>query len=450
GLTAAIQLQKQFGIRARVFEYNSDVGGTWFSNTYPGCACDVPSALYSFSFEQRPDWTQNYSSQSEIFAYFREVAKKYGIYDQTYFNTKVVQLTWMESSKTWKVDYCRDKSTQIQSESFDIVLGGIGSLRVTNIPDEYMGFKGKIMHTAIWDSAFDFTDKRVAIIGAGASAVQVIPELQKVAKHIYSYQRTPAWVLDRYQYKQPSWLITLLQWFPFLMILQRFFVYLIYESCFLYLKNRDSYLTKTMQRLLARRMTRRLQKVGRGDLAPLLVPKYNLGCKRLTWSETYLESLAKDNATVKLGTIKQVDGNTIVHEDGSSIDVDVLVLATGFDSHGFLGELKVNGRHGQELNHMWSGNNYPDTYKSITVNGFPNFFLFYGPNSSLGIMIMVENQVNYVMQCMKYMSRNMVKAIEPKKVAQSQYVANLTKEMASTTWASNSCQSYYKRGGRVT
>ncbi|CAO3591624.1 unnamed protein product [Absidia cylindrospora] len=384
GMTAAIQVQKKFGIQPRLFEWNADIGGTWHANTYPGCACDIPSGLYSFSFEQNPDWTSSYSSQPEILAYMRGVARKYGIYDQTYFNTEVVEVTWLESVKKWKVDYRTGEDLQIKTECFDILFGGIGPLRIISIPEQYKDFKGTVVHTGAWDSSIDFTGKNVAIIGNGASAVQVIPQLQKVVKHLYSYQRTPTWVAQRYQFNYHKGIKILFRWFPFLMRLQRILIYIIHETTFPIFKRSNSYLAKFVRWWFARDMTKRLEKKGRADLVPLLIPNYALGCKRIARSENFLEALSEDNVTVKFGNITQVDGCTINHEDESATEVDILVLATGFDVQGFLGDLKVKGRNGKVLNELWSDNNYPDTYKTMTIHDFPNFFLLLGPNSGLG------------------------------------------------------------------
>ncbi|KAI8078751.1 uncharacterized protein BX664DRAFT_342609 [Halteromyces radiatus] len=447
GMTAAIQLQKKFGIRARLFEMNSDIGGTWLANTYPGCACDIPSGLYSFGFEQNPDWTTTYSSQPEIHDYMKRVAKKYNLYEQTYFNTAVVQVSWIESRHQWQVDYRR--IDHIQSEYYDIIFGGVGPLRIISVPEQYKAFKGTIMHTGAWDSNVDFTGKRVAVIGNGASAVQAIPQLQKVVKHLYSYQRTPTWVAPRYQLKYPNGIKALFRWIPFLMRLQRILLYLMHEMTFPLFKKSDSYFAHFVRWWFKRDMMKRLERKGRADLAPWLIPNYALGCKRIARSENYLEALSESNVTVKMGNIIHVEDCTLTHQDGSSVDVDILVLATGFNVTGFLSDLTITGRHGTVLNDLWTGNNYPNTYKTMTIKDFPNFFLLLGPHSGLGVILMIECQVDYAIQCIKYMIRNNIKALDPTLEAQSRYVSKVKHGLKGTTWANGGCSSYYKSGDDV-
>ncbi|CAO3637236.1 unnamed protein product [Cunninghamella echinulata] len=374
----------KFGIRARIFELNEDIGGTWKNNVYPNCACDIPSHLYSFSFELNPNWSHTYSTQPEILEYMRSVARKHELYEHAYLNTEVVAATWLENIQQWQIDYRTNSDSEIKTEYFNIVFTGVGPLRIPHIPKEYQDFTGTIVHTAYWDSNIDFTNKKVAIVGNGASAVQAIPPLQKVAKHLYSYQRTATWVAHRYQIKYHTFFKILFRWFPFLMRLHRITLYLIHESTFPLFQKSDSYFAKFVRAWFARDMRKRLERKGRADLVPLLEPKYAPGCKRIARTENYLEALAEENVTVKMGNIQSVEGRTILHEDGSAAEVDILVLATGFNVSGFLGSLKVTGRNNQILNELWADGNYPATYKTMTVNGFPNFFLLLGPNSGLG------------------------------------------------------------------
>ncbi|ORX50828.1 putative flavo protein [Hesseltinella vesiculosa] len=431
GMIAAIQVRTQLGITPKVFDYLPDVGGTWLANQYSGCACDIPSGLYNFSFALNPEWSTTYSPQPEIYDYMRSVARQHKMYDYTLFNTEVLSVNWLEESK----HYC-----------------GIGPLRIPHIPEEFKSFTGTTIHTAVWNPSMDFKDKIVAVIGNGASAVQAIPCLQTKAKHLYSYQRSATWVAPRYQYKYPGFIKLLFRWFPILLRLQRYVLFLIHEATFPLFKNSRSLLARFVRWWFKVDMRLRLARRGRTDLVPVLTPDYAVGCKRIARSENYLEALASPNVTVKMGKITKVQGQTIYHEDGSETHADVLVLASGFEVKGCLGNLKVHGRNGVELNSLWSKNDYPSTFKTVAIHNFPNFFLLLGPNSGLGhnsVLLMIEIQVKYTLDAIKYMIKNKLKALEPKLEHQNAFSQRMVKDMQGTTWLNGGCTSYYKANGAV-
>ncbi|CAO3638385.1 unnamed protein product [Mucor fragilis] len=447
GLCAAIQVKKQLGIKAQVYELSADVGGTWHDNTYPGCACDIPSPLYSFSFELNPDWSHHYSPQGEIYQYLRSVARKYKIYEQTKFNTEVIRIDWMHEKQVWKVDSRSTDTTQpqpIATEYYDYVFAGLGPLRVPNIPPQFKGFTGEIVHTALWDASIDFKDKTVAVVGSGASAIQAIPELRRVAKHLVSYQRTPAWIAPRDQFAYPRVTKFLLRHIPFLMRIFRntiFFQHELYYSGFGF---HGTFIGRLVQRLFEKLTAFRLKRAGRPDLIPVLTPSFPPGCKRIAKSENYLEALAKPNVTVVPRAVKDAQGNVLIDSEGNAQQADVLVLATGFDVQGFLGNLEINGRDNTSLRDKWE-NNYPDTYKAATIHGFPNFFLLLGAGVGLGhnsVVTVIECQVQYAIRCMKHALKNNIAAMEPKLAAQNAYTANLKRKFKGTVWKSG-CSSWY-------
>ncbi|KAI9314386.1 hypothetical protein BX666DRAFT_1879459 [Dichotomocladium elegans] len=363
GICAAIKLKKTLNIRAELFELSTDVGGTWRQNTYPGAECDIPSHLYSLSFELNPNWANNYSGQAEIHEYLRAVARKYNLYEQTRFESEVILMEWVESRKQWLVQWRDVKNhKKIDSGYYDFVFAGLGPLRIPHIPEEFKGFEGPIVHTTYWDSTIDYTNKCVAVVGSGASAVQVIPELRKIAAHVYSYQRTPSWIIPR---------------------------------------------------------------------------GYALGCKRVCRSEVFLEACAKPNVTVIHSGVVAVNGRTVVDKDGNGTEVDILVLATGFDIKGFAGNLKIYGIDRRDLLQEWQSG-FPMTYKSVSTNGFPNAFFLLGPSTGLGhnsVVVMIECSIKLALQ------KN-AKAIEPTVEAQDNYVAKMKKNFIGTTWK-NGCRSYY-------
>ncbi|KAF7732364.1 hypothetical protein EC973_005260 [Apophysomyces ossiformis] len=444
GLCAAIQLKKQLGIKAQIFEASEDVGGTWLHNTYPGCACDVPSHMYSLSFELNPDWPERYSSQPEILRYMRNVSAKYGLYEHITFEAEVVRTTWLESEQKWRVEWRHKQSDTIQSSLYDFVFAGVGPLRVPRAVDQFSAFQGPILHTAYWDDKVDVTNKRVAVVGSGASAVQTIPKLARLASSLTSYQRTPVWCMPRKQRAYSDRVKTIFRWFPWIMWLYRFILYIKLELLYIPFGYPHSYIVRYLHSLFVKHMKGRLESQGRGDLAEKVIPDFTPGCKRVVVSEDYLESLCRPNVTVERSGIREIRGRTIICENGTEAEYDILCLATGFDVQGFLGHLQVYGKDNQSLNDLWD-KEYPETYKSVSIHGFPNFFMLLGPASVLGhnsVVSMVECQVDFAIRSMKYMAKHNFTALEAKKEAQKQFVAKLNKEIQSTVWASG-CKSWY-------
>ncbi|ORZ00391.1 putative monooxygenase [Syncephalastrum racemosum] len=427
----------------------TEVGGTWRQNIYPGAECDIPSHLYSLSFELNPNWPKHYSGQREIYAYLQHVAKKYNVYKQILFNTEVLSTEWLDDRQKWHVKWrsTRDEKTDIISESyFDAVIAGLGPLRIPNVPKEFSGFEGPIVHTTFWDESVDFTNKRVAVIGSGTSAVQVIPELTKQVSHLYNYMRTPIWVVPRDQFNYSSLVKFIFRYVPFAMRLYRWFLYLKHEVGFGLFRNHQSRLSRKVRSQLQMSIVQRLKKVGRLDLVPALTPEYAPGCKRLAKSETFIEALAKPNVTLVRDGIAQVKGRTIIDNQGNEVEVDILVLATGFKTQSFTGNLKVIGRGGQTLDDKWHSA-YPQTYKSVTTPGYPNFFYLLGPSSGLGhnsVIVIVECQVEYAVQCLKHMVRNSIKSLEPKESAADEWVSTLREKLKTTVWGAGGCQSWYQ------
>ncbi|CAO3646801.1 unnamed protein product [Cunninghamella blakesleeana] len=444
GICAAVQVEKQLGIKATIFEGEDDFGGTWKVNTYLGCGCDVPSHLYSLSFEKNPNWSQRYSKQPEIYEYMKGVAKKYKLYDQAFLNTEVIEANWKEDDKYWELKVFHKETGETKIYHYDVVFAGLGPLRIPNIPKEFENFEGTIVHTAFWDKTIDFTNKRVAVIGSGASAVQAIPELQKKVAHMTSYQRTPTWCFIRRQYSYSSFTKFIFKWIPFLINLYRFSLFVRHEIFFLGFRYYNTFIGKSVNKQYSSEMKRRLIAKGRPDLVDKLIPDYEVGCRRVTPSEFYLEALCEKNVVVERSNIESVKGRTIRTVDGKETEFDILVLATGYNTTGFLGNLQVHGRNNLNLNKLWE-ENYTDTYKTVAINGFPNFFMLLGPGSALGhnsVVTMAEIQVNNAIQCVKQL-KNGVKAIEPTEKAQAQFVKKLKDGLNKTVWTT-ACKSWYK------
>ncbi|KAI8061412.1 putative flavoprotein [Gongronella butleri] len=445
GLCAAIQVEKQLGIKAVIFEKESAAFGTWTNNFYPNCCCDVPSHLYSLSFEPNPDWSEHYSSQPEIRRYMMDVANKYKLDDRILLNTEVLKLQWDQDQCHWDVSFQQNKQGPIETQTFDAVFCGLGPLRIPNIPPAFLKFDGPWTHTAEWKD-IDVTNKRVGIIGTGASAVQVIPYLQERAQHLYTFQRTPTWVAPRLQFKYASLFKFLFRYVPFFNKLYRLYLFLEHEIFFLNFKDHRSVFSKFIHRMFRKMTIVRLKRAGRPDLIPKLMPNYSPGCKRIVRSENYFETLAKPNVTVVTGGVQDIQGRTIITADGEKVEVDALILATGYDVEGFAGNLQVIGRNQTSLADLWQ-TMQPKTYKTATVHGYPNMYILLGPGSGLGhnsALAMIENQVEFGIRCLKYMQNNGIDAMEPTEKAQEVYTSKVMQDLKHSVWASGGCNSWYR------
>ncbi|OAD71886.1 hypothetical protein PHYBLDRAFT_125601 [Phycomyces blakesleeanus NRRL 1555(-)] len=458
GMCAAIQLKKRFGIVADLFDRNDDIGGTWLTNKYPGCACDIPSHLYSLSFEPNPLWSKQYSGQEEILQYMQNVAQKYDLYAQTKFQTEVICTTWLEDIQKWKVDWRKTTDhSQLFTGLYDFLFIGIGPLNIPFTPEELKGFEGTVVHTAVWDNSVDFTGKRVAVVGSGSRQefilyifVQLKSKDDLYLFLLLFYQRTPAWIMQRSQFDTPDFIKSLFVYLPFVLYIYRCYVF--FKFLYLFLALHSTIIGKLARSYLEGSMKKELERAGKPELAPLLIPPFAPGCKRIGVSSTYLSSLARDNVTLIPCAVKSVHGRTIVDVNGDENEVDILVLATGYNVKGFTGNLKVYGRNGIGLLDEWS-KEFPKTYKTVNVHGFPNMFFMIGPSSGIGhstVVSVMECQVDLAMQCIKRIIDKNLSAVEPSAAAQDAFVAKLIKDLKPTVWNTD-CVSWYKNdGGQVT
>ncbi|KAI8061414.1 putative flavoprotein [Gongronella butleri] len=447
GICSAIQLKKQLGIVPDIVEAASEVSGTWHANTYPGAQCDIPSHLYSLSFELNPNWSAFFSPQAEIYDYLKAVATKHDLYSHLQLNTVVQHAEWDNGLHMWKV-VIQPQNEAAYTRYYHYIFSGVGGLRIPKIPAQFKGFTGQVVHTARWDSSIDFNGKRVVVIGNGASAVQVLPQLQKQASHIYNFQRTPTWVSPRMQYTYSGLVKFCFRWVPFAMRLYRWYQYWIREFRFRMIKNPTGPFARTVRDLFTKSIKHRLTQGGRPDLIPVLLPEYTIGCKRITQSENFYEALCSRNVTVIPHAAEKAEGNTVTGVNGEQIECDILVLATGFEVHNQFGNLHVIGRDGESLKEKW-GKNLPVTYKTVCIPNYPNFFMMLGPGSGLGhnsVVSVIENQVDYAVQCVKTAQKKRLAYIEPKAEAAEQFTKALHASLKGTAWLSG-CESWYLRDG---
>lgn len=441
GLCAAIRLDEDGESDYLVVEKGSDVGGTWRDNTYPGAACDVPSQLYSFSFAPNPDWSMSFSPQPEIQAYLRRVALDAGVLDRFVFDTTVEAAAWDDEAQAWTVEVSGRHGTQTVTATTLIV--GAGGLSEPKLPDidGIDGFQGEIFHSARWNHDVDLTGKRVAVIGTGASAIQIVPELQKVVGHLDVYQRTAPYVLPRNDRRYTRVERLAFRHLPGVQKLYRTAIYW----------GRETYVPGfTLQPKLAlpaKKMA--LANITKGISDPALrekvTPTFEIGCKRILISNAYYPALDADNVDLVTDRIVKVTGDAVVTADGTERPVDVLVVATGFHTTDLPIAERVRGRGGASLAETWREGGM-SAYKGTTVHGFPNMFMIVGPNTGLGhssMVFVIESQVEYIRDAIRTMRRHRYAAVEPAPRAQRKWNDDLQRRMRRTVWNTGGCSSWY-------
>ncbi|KAJ5859371.1 hypothetical protein N7534_004648 [Penicillium rubens] len=432
-----------------VLERSSSVGGTWNDNKYPGCCCDVFSSLYSYSFEQNPNWSREYPGQEEIHAYLVGVAEKYGLYKHIRFNSTVEEARWDDTESKWRtsVVISGQKDSEFSSSyvlNSDFLVSAVGQLNLPRAPDisGLADFQGKMMHSARWDWSYDMTGKRIAIIGNGATAAQIAPEVARVASHLTIYQRTPNWVIPRLDQPVSTLQKTLFKWVPPLHWRKRA----------LQMKfHGDSELSHMLRTLCTNAIKSQLP--DRPDLWDSLTPSYAPGCKRIIITDDYYPTLARDNVHL------ETRGITCVTDSGIKVDEeeqehDLIVLATGFKTVEFMHPIRIYGTNGRPLEDIWR--NGATALNGVTVEDLPNFGMFYGPNTNLGhnsIILMIEAQSRYlnvlVGEVMQARQQGKTLALKPEPGALKSYNDRIQAILRRTSFADPNCNSWYKRDDGV-
>ncbi|MGZ5403096.1 MAG: flavin-containing monooxygenase [Nocardioides sp.] len=437
GLCMAIKLQEDGETDFLVVERGSDVGGTWRDNTYPGAACDVPSQLYSFSFAPNPDWTRSFSPQPEIQSYLQRVAREAGVLDRFVFDTSVDDARWDEDAQRWVV------ATTAGDVVARHLISGAGALVEPKLPaiEGIDGFKGEVFHSARWNHDVELAGKRVAVIGTGASSIQIVPEIARVVDHLDVYQRTAPYVLPRSDrpYTRVERLL-----FKRVPLVQKAYREAIYWA-------REAYvpgftlapkLTAPARRLALANLARGVEDP---DLRARLTPDFQIGCKRILISNSYYPAIASGHVELVTDQIARVTEDSIVTADGSERPIDVLVIATGFHTTDQPIAHHIVGREGRSLAETWADGGMA-AYKGTTVHGFPNYFSIVGPNTGLGhssMVLMIESQVAYVRDALRTMARNRYATVEPRVNAQQAWNADLQKRLGRTVWNRGGCASWY-------
>lgn len=445
GIGAAIKLDEAGERDWLVVEKDDDVGGTWRANSYPGAACDVPSQLYSFSFAPNREWSMSFSPQPEIEAYIQRVAREAGILDRFRFGTRMESATWDEGALRWRVRLSR------AGESYDvsarILLTGSGGLSEPRLPDidGIDSFGGAIFHSARWDHSVDLTGKRIAVIGTGASAIQIIPELQKVAGRLDVHQRTAPYVIPRNGRTYSRLERTALRRVPGLGRAYRTGIYWgreLYVPAFAK-QPRLAWPAVQMAKL------NREKAIKDPDLLRKVTPTFQLGCKRVLISSTYYPALASPNVDVVTDRITTITPTGIVTADATGArterEVDVIVVATGFQTTEQPIADHITGRNGVNLGELWRKEGMA-SYKGTTTRGFPNLFQLVGANTTLGhssMVFMIESQLAYVIDAIRTMRAHRYAAVEPRQDAQDAWNDDLQRRLAKSVWNTGGCSSWY-------
>ncbi len=463
GILSGIRLS-QAGIPFEIIEKNSDFGGTWFENAYPGCRVDNPNHLYSYSFEPNHDWPQHFSTQGVLHAYFRRTAEKYGLRKHVRFETQVVEAAFDEASSLWNV---RIKSKDGEEETLraNAVISAVGQLNQPKLP-EIKGrdsFKGPAFHTARWRHDVDLAGKRVAVIGTGATAFQVIPEIAGKVAHLTVFQRSAPWLGPTPDYHKDvdpgkKWL---LEHLPFYDKWYRFYLFWSMTDGILEAVKIDpawnqdkesiSPANAMLRQLLIMKMTE--QAPDRPDLLAKVIPNYPFGVKRSVRDNgVYIAALARPNVDLVTGGIEEIVPEGIHTRDGKLHEVDVIIYGTGFHASDFLRTYTITGRHGEELHERWKGD--ARAYLGMTVPGFPNFFTIYGPNTNIvvngSIIFFSEASVRYIVNCLKYLAETGAKTMEPKQAVFDAFNEKVDEANKGYAWGLPDAKSWYKNAlGRV-
>lgn len=446
GLGLAIRLTQQGRNDFLVLERGSDVGGTWRDNTYPGAACDVPSHLYSYSFALNPNWSRSFSRQGEIQQYIQDVSKRYDVRDKHVFDCDVTSARWNNETALWEIESTKGSFTA------DTVISAVGALCEPALPDiKGIGeFEGEIFHSARWNHDADLTGKRVAIIGTGASAIQIVPAIAAKVGHLDVYQRTAPWLLPRLDRPYTTAERLAFKHVPGLQRLSRAAIYAARETQVVGLAK----VPALMQLFEAIAKAKLRHEIRDPELRAKVTPNFRIGCKRMLISNDYYPALARPNVDVVTDGIAEVRANSIVTKDGTEREIDALIVATGFHVTDSPTYNTITGRDGRTLSEVFDEIGQQG-YKGAAIANFPNMFFLLGPNVGLGhtsMVYMIESQINYIADALATFDRLDLRTVEVRRDVQDAYNADLQRKLANSVWLTGGCSSWYldKHGNNTT
>jgi cation diffusion facilitator CzcD-associated flavoprotein CzcO len=441
GLGMAIELKRAGYANLVILEKGDDIGGVWRENTYPGAGCDIPSPYYSFSYEPNPLWPMRFSLRADIQAYLRATADKYGVTPHIRFGTEVTTAAFDEDRRLWRVE--TSTGTVYEAQVF---IPAVGQLSRPSLPAiaGRDSFAGHSFHSAQWDHDLDLTGKRVAVIGTGASAIQFVPAIQPSVGHLTVFQRSAPYIVPKADRTYRPWQQNLYRRLPRTQLPERAFFWALCEVATIGLKGNTA-ITKLVDWLA---LATRSKQIKDPVLRAKLTPDYPAGCKRVLFASNYYPALTQSNVDVETAAITEITPAGVRTSDGVEHPVDVIIYATGFTTTEFLGPMKVHGLAGRDLRETWSSG--ARAYLGMTVPGFPNMFLMYGPNTNLGcgsIIYMLERQARYIRQAVRLLDTG-VSYVDVKREVADRFDAEVQQRLARSVWSR--CGSWYRdASGRI-
>ena len=443
GIGMGIALKKAGYHDFVILDKAPDLGGTWRDNQYPGCACDVPSPLYSYSFELNPDWSHLFAPQREIWDYLRQCARKYRLDEHIRYGTTIERMDWDDNARRWNVEAVRDG--ELHGYRPHAVVSAAGALHLPSYPHipGAAGFGGTSFHSARWDHSCDLAGRRVAVIGTGASAIQFVPRVAEQASRLTVFQRTPPWIHPRPDVEIPARMRAAFRKAPLTARALRDAIYLAMEARAL-----GFTISPTLMAPLEKMAVRHLERqVTDPALRARLTPDYTIGCKRILLSSDYYPALQRPNVNLVTDDITGISETGVStadgagHPHGTVHPADVIIYATGFKVIESVTSLNVAGRDGRKL-----APEALEAYRGVTVTGFPNLFLLLGPNTGLGhtsVVFMIESQIQHVLSCLRILARDQAGVIEVSEAAQRRYNDALQRRLRRAVWSEGGCVSWY-------
>ncbi len=435
GVGAVTMLRRAGYDDVTVFERAERVGGVWHHNTYPGAACDVPSHLYEFSFAPNPRWSRRFAPQPEIQAYLEDVARRHGVLERIRTGTEVTDARWDAERGRWVLQ------TSAGPHEADVLLTACGQLSEPTVPpiDGLDSFEGPVFHTARWRHDVELAGRRVAVVGTGCSAIQVVPAIQPIVEHIDVYQRSPGWTIPKMDYAYSERAQRLFERFPVLQRMDRAAIFAFMELGAAAMTGKRWLLPPA--RALARRQITKA--IDDPELRAKVTPADEVGCKRLMLTDEWYPTLTRANVELVADRIAEVTATGVRTEDGVERPADVLVLATGFKSHGFVAPMQITGTGGRTLAQEWA--QVARAYLGMSVPGFPNLFLLYGPNTNGGtgsVIYTIEAGMGHVIAALGELARADARTIEVRSEAAEGFDRELRAALAGTVWHSG-CTNWY-------
>ena len=461
GILAGIKLSKA-GIPFIIIEKNDSIGGTWYENTYPGCGVDTPNHVYAYSFEPSFHWEEFYSKRDAILEYLKKCVKKYNLSDHIKLNTTVESTVFDEDTKSWNTSVICNNNKSILTSN--IVISAVGQLNKPSVPDinGIDEFNGPIIHTGAWDSSFNYKDKNIALIGTGASGMQVAPEIAKEAKSLTIFQRTPHWIIANPNYHRKlstgkKWVLKNIPFYSKWYRLQLFWGFCDGIHASLYKdpdwKFPDRSLNHTNERFRVNMVKHIEGMIGNDkDLLKKVIPNYPPYGKRMLMDNNWFEMLKKDNVQLITDKVNRIT-NSSIDTDICSYNQEAIIMATGFKASKMIWPIKVVGKKGINLNDFWNNDN-PKAHVGITVPNFPNFFIMYGPNTNLAhggsIVFHGECQIRYILGCIDLLLEKNHKIMDCRQEPFEEYNSNVDTEHSKMVWTHDKVNSWYRNGnGRV-